>query len=62
MIKKNNPIWASLGRFLRVLVAILLSGVVAMYSGHEYYILLAPFLNAFFKWLRDAYQIDIKIL
>jgi hypothetical protein len=53
---------SALSRLLRGFVAILIAGIVTKYSGNEYYISLAPFINATFKWLRDEFGLDIKVL
>jgi len=61
-IMKSKPFLAALIRFLRVFVAIIIAGVVSLYGNSPYYLAIAPFLNAFSKWLRDAYGWDIGII
>lgn len=50
------------GRFIRSLVAILISGFAVQYGDSSFYMLVGPVLMSISKALRDTYGWDIKIL
>lgn len=57
-----NAFRAGFWRFVRVAVAVIISGVVVKYAHNDWYLLLAPFLSGVFKFLRDKWGIDIVVL
>ena len=59
---KMGALKRSLGRGLRVLVALLLAGLAAQYGDNELYLALAPLLNALAKYAREEFGVDLKIL
>ena len=63
MKKINYEAWkAATMRFLRVAVSVIIAGLVAKYANDPYYLALSPIISAVAKYLRDKYQIDIKII
>lgn len=61
-MKLDNAMKAGLNRFVRVAVAMVVSGCIAVITKEQKFILLVPFLNAIAKYIRDEYKIDVKIL
>jgi len=58
MTETKRALW----RFVRVAMAVIIAGIIAQYGNHPYYLALAPFITAIFKYLRDKYGLDLKIL
>jgi len=52
----------ALFRFVRVAMAVIIAGIIVQYSNNSYYLFLAPLITAIFKYLRDKFGLDVKIL
>ena len=59
---KKEALYAALNRFARVFIAVLLAGIVAKYGDSQWFLVLAPFINAVSKWLRDSWGWDLFIV
>ena len=49
-------------RFVRGFVAVLVAGLAAQYGDSQYFLLLAPALNALSKFVRNQYDLDLRII
>lgn len=50
------------GRFIRVAIAVIIAGIITQYGDNPMFMVIAPMITAFSKWLRDNHGIDIKVL
>ncbi len=68
VLEEVEPNWLAIDtkyaskRFVRALVAVVIAGVVSQYGDSQYFMVLAPVLNAVSKFIRDRYGIDVRVI
>jgi len=58
----SKPLKGALVRFVRVFIAVVISGAVVQVTNNPQWVVLAPVLSALGKWLRAKYKIPYTLV